>query len=60
MQNSTSNYSSKFKNLRSAQLLPTKGMYSPKHHTIKNILAYSRALEVKSSDSGKKVTVILN
>lgn len=64
MRNSTSDYFSKLKNLRSASssfyLLPTNGMYSPKRSTVNNILAYSRALEVKSSESGKKVSVILN
>lgn len=63
MQNFTSGYYSNFKNLRpvgSYYLLPKKGMYSPKRSTVKNILAYSKALEVTSSETGKKVTLILN
>jgi len=65
MANSTSDYFSKHHNLRSGgasvnSLLNSNGMYSPKHNTVKNILAYSKALEVKSSESIKNVMVILN
>lgn len=65
MAHSTPNYFSKHHNLRfddshAAELNMLGGMFSPKRSTVKNILAYSKALEVKSSESIKNVMVILN
>lgn len=36
------------------------GMHSPKKQTIRNILAYSKALEVKPSKAVDHVSVVLN
>lgn len=65
MANSTPDYFSKHHNLRSAGAtlnsdINAGGMFSPKRNTVKNILAYSKALEVNSSESIKNVMVILN
>lgn len=65
MAHSTPDYFSKHHNLRSADAhhasaTSLSGMFSPKRNTVKNILAYSKALEVKSSESIKNVMVILN
>lgn len=65
MAHSTPDYFSKHHNLRSGgvhahELNMLGGMYSPKRNTVKNILAYSKALEVQSSESIKNVMVILN
>lgn len=65
MANSTPDYFSKHHNLRSGDAtlntdIYADGRFSPKRHTLKNILAYSKALEVSSSESIKNVMVILN
>lgn len=65
MANSTPDYFSKHHNLRSGGAtlnsdMYAGGMFTPKRNTVKNILAYSKALEVKSSESIKNVMVILN
>lgn len=61
----TPDYFSKHRNLRfgdahSPELNLLGGMFSPNRNIVKNILAYSKALEVKSSESIKNVMVILN
>ncbi|NEN22392.1 hypothetical protein G3O08_02605 [Cryomorpha ignava] len=65
MAHSTPNYFSKHHNLRSGDAHSSEpnmlgGMFSPNRNTVKKILAYSKALEVKSSESIKNVMVILN
>jgi len=65
MAHSTPNYFSKHHNWRfgdahSPELNMHSGMFSPNRNIVKNILAYSKALEVKSSESIKNVMVILN
>lgn len=65
MAHSTPDYFSKHHNMRFddehlPELNTLDGMYSPNRNTVKNILAYSKALEVKSSESIKNVMVILN
>ena len=65
MAHSTPNYFSKHHNLHSgdaysSELNMLSGIFSPNRNSVKNILAYSRALEVKSSESIKNVMVILN
>lgn len=65
MANSTPDHFSKHHNLHSGDAFSNSDMYaggtfSPKSNTVKNILAYSKALEVKSSESIKNVMVILN
>lgn len=36
------------------------GFHTPRPQTVRNILAYSKALEVKPSDSVENITVVLN
>ena len=60
----TPEFFSKHHNTRNLQLkgphLFGNEFHSPKPQTVRNILAYSKALEVKPSESVENVMVILN
>lgn len=64
MAHSTPEFFSKHHNSRNQHLkavhLFGSGFHSPKPQTVRNILAYSKALEVKPSESVENVTIVLN
>ncbi len=64
MAHSTPEFFSKHHNSRDLHLsgshLFGNGFHSPKPQSVRNILAYSKALEVKPSESVENITVVLN